>query len=296
MFIALEDGSLVPASDMVSATMRTDMIPVPVSLELVAQRTAKLEADLAAGKRLMLGTEAIPMVIVKSQVVKTQIIRDADTLGAIAVVAVLAGCESLIKPTPNAVILSGTSLAAAYRACGGRAPFGTDIPLPEFVCLKGGLPTAEIARRLQEEGAAIRYRGGKLHGVRLPDLFSGQPVATFDQSAVQWEDNDAVLNRQVVSVVSLAVDGVTVYGDPSGVRPVVYRGGLDSRRAKNMERVLVTRGRMLRPSNDRLQAGELIQVGDRRMVVLTAAHRIDTGALGGSSAMATKVWLAELLK
>lgn len=296
MFIALEDGNLIPASDLVSATMRTDLIPVPVSLELVAQRTAKLEADLAVGKRLMLGTDAIPMVIVKSQVVKTQIIRDADTLGAIAVVAVLAGCEALIKPSPKAIILSGTSLAAACRACGGRSPFGTDIPLPEFVCLKGGMPTAEIARRLQEEGAAIRYRGGKMHGVRLPDLFSGQPVATFDASAVQWEDNDAVVNRQVVSVVSLAVDGVTVYGDPSGVRPVVYRGGLDSRRAKNMERVLVTRGRMLRPSDDRLQAGELVQVGDRRLVILTAAHRIDTGALGGSSAMATKVWLAELLK
>lgn len=296
MFIALEDGNLIPASDLVSATMRTDLIPVPVSLELVAQRTAKLEADLAVGKRLMLGTDAIPMVIVKSQVVKTQIIRDADTLGAIAVVAVLAGCEALIKPSPKAIILSGTSLAAAYRACGGRSPFGTDIPLPEFVCLKGGMPTAEIARRLQEEGAAIRYRGGKMHGVRLPDLFSGQPVATFDPSAIQWEDNDAVVNRQVVSVVSLAVDGVTVNGDPSGIRPVVYRGGLDTRRARNMERVLVTRGRMLRPTDERLQAGELIQVGDRRMVVLTAAHRIDTGAMGGATATATKVWLAELLK
>lgn len=296
MFIALDDGSLIPASDLVSATMRTDLIPVPVSLEIVAQRTAKLEAALSEGKRLLLGTDAIPMVIVKRQVLKTQIIHDADTLGAIAVVAVLAGCESLIKPTPKAVILSGTSLAAAYRACGGRSPFGTDIPLPEFVCLKGGLPTAEIARRLQEEGAVIRFRHGKVHGVRLPELFSGQPVATFDPSAVQWEDNDVVLNRQVVSVVSLSSDGVTIHGDPSGVRPVVYRGGLDSRRAMNMERVLVTRGRMFRPSDDRLQAGELVQVGNRRLVVLTAAHRIDTGALGGSSAMATKVWLAELLK
>lgn len=296
MFIALADGTPIAASDLLSATLRTDLIPVPASLEMVTQRTDALEKALAEGGKLFVGGDSIPMTIIKRQVVKTQTIRDSDTIGAVAVVAVLSGCESLIKPTTKAVILSGSSAAGAYRSCGGKSAFGADIPFPEFVCLKGMTPTREIARRLQEEGAVARLKAGKIHAVRLPDLFTGKPVATLDPSAVQWLENESVLKGLVVSVVSLDADGITINGDSDGGRPVIYRGGLDSRRARNMSRVLVLRGTMMRPFDERLQAGELVAVGDRRLVVLTAAHRVDTGALGGATATATKVWLVEVVK
>lgn len=296
MLIALPNGTIISGSLLLSATLRTDLVPVPLSLEFVVQSLPELAKALRIGAELRLGEEGIPVTIVKVQPMRTQIIRDNAALGAIAVVAILSGCVQLIEPARRAVIQSDTSIAAAYRSCGAKVSFSADIPIPKFVCLVGHTPTVEIARGLQEEAAIVMLKNGKVEAVRLTDLMSGSTSWQFDPSAMQWIDSPAVEQRLVVSVVSLDNNGITINGDPTEGRPVIYLGGLDTRRAKNLERVLMTRAVMIRPLDYRMQAGDLVQAGDRKMVILTAAHRFDTGSMGGPTAMASKLWLAELLK
>lgn len=296
MLIALPDGRIIPGDQLLTATLRTDLVPVPLSLEFVVQSSPELGKALVQGAELRVGEEGFPVTIVKVQPMRTQIIRDNAALGAIAVVAILSGCVPLIQPAERAVIANETSVAGAYRAAGARIAFSRDIPMPRFVCLVGRTPTHELARRLQEEAAVVRFATGKLQALCLDELMTGQPVMRMDPSAVQWIESPQVERRLSVSVVSLDADGATVVGDPVDGRPVIYLGGLDTRRTANMARILVTRGILVRPLDFSLQAGTLLQVGERKVVILTAAHRVDTGAMGGATAMASKLWLAELLK
>ena len=296
MLIALPNGTMIPGNLLLSATLRTDLVPVPLSLEFVTQSAPELEKALVKGAELRIGEEMLPVTIIKVQTMRTQIVRDNAALGAIAVVAILSGCVPLIEPARRAVIQSDTSIAAAYRSCGAKVAFSADIPIPKFVCLVGHTPTVEIARGLQEEAAVVMLKKGKVQAIRLADLMSGSTSWQFDPSAMQWIDSPAAEQRLAVSVVSLDDDGVTVNGDPKEGRPVIYLGGLDTRRAKNLERVLMTRAVMIRPLDYRMQAGDMVQAGDRKMVILTAAHRFDTGAMGGATAMVSKLWLAEVSK
>lgn len=296
MLITLSDGTAIPGSMLISATLRADLVPVPVSLEMVVQTSPALVKALVRGADLYVGDERIPVTIIKVNTVKTQTVRDDAVLGAVAVVAILSGCLPMISPSRKAIIQADTSIQAAYRSCGAKAAFSADIPLPEFHCLNGQIPTAEVARRLQEESAVIRMSKGKLQAVRLPDLLTGPSLGTFDPSAIQWIDNQSVVDRLTASVVSLDFDGLTLNGDPTESRPLIYRGGLDTRRAKNMERVLITKAVMIRPLDMTMNAGSWLQSGDRKLVVLTAAHRFDPGSMGGSMVMISKLWLAEVSK
>jgi hypothetical protein len=296
MIIIFGDKTPISAADMISMTYRTDLIPVPANLELTTQSSADLTKRLIEGAKLFVGMNSIPMTIVKVQSYRSQTIRDGRAIGGINVVAVLTGCEALIKSTPKAIILKNTSLSEAYRACGATITFAQDIPLPAFTCLKGQKPTEEIARRMQSEGAFVHFNGSKIEVIRLSSLISADVMAHFDPSAVQFVDNPHVVNQQVPAAISVQSNAQIIAPSQQDNRPIVYRGRKDERELLNLERVLVTKAVLMRPLDERLKAGNSIAVGDRKMVILTSVHRCDTGALGGNSAMASKAWLAELLQ
>jgi hypothetical protein len=296
MLIHLPDYTTLSYSDLISATLRTDLVPVPVTLELTVNGTPNTKKQLVEGAELQVGESNLKVTLVKVQTLRTQIIKDNQTISGIAVVGILSGCLALIKPAPKAVILNDTTMAEAYRACGCKLPFGQDIPIPMFFCPKGQLPTLEIAKCLQEEAAVIRFHHGKLQAVRLDELFKQVAIAKYDASAFQRLHNPLVEQRATPAFISVNDDGSTIEGETGESKPILFRGGLTTRQAKNLEKVLITRGTIQRPLDNKLQAGQMIQVGDNQLTVLTAAHRTDTGALGGSTAMVTKAWLAEVAK
>lgn len=296
MLITFEDHSIISASDMLNMVYRTDLIPVPANLELITQSTAELNKRLIVGAKLFVGSNGIPMTIVKVQSYRSQTIRDGRAIGGIAVVAVLSGCELLIRSATKAIILKDTTVAEAYRACGATISFGSNMALSAFTCLKGQKPTEEIARRLQSEGACVKLNGQSIDAVRLSALMSSKPVANYDASAVQWIENPHVVNQSVPAVISTLPNAEIIAPSEKDNRPIVYRGRKDERELLNLEKVLVTRATMLRPIDEKFKAGNCIIVGDKALVVLTAAHRIDTGAMGGNSVMSSKAWLAELHK
>lgn len=295
MRITFEDGASVASQDLLSVRLRTDLVPVPVSLELVVQRNAELASRLVDQAKLWLGD--MPLTIVKTEDYRSQLLRDGMAIGGIKVIAVLQGCESLLYPASRAVILSATSFAEVYRACGATVTFAEDVPLPDFVCLKGQIPTMGIARCLQQEAACLRYTEQGLSVVRLSQLFQGEPIAAFDPSDVTWISNQAVVSASIPKTVSIASDGSSVVqADGNDSRSVIYRARLDHRQIQNLRTVLVTHATLQRPLNPDWQSGRWVQVGDRRLVILTALQRIDTAAMGGNAVFASKLWLAGMVE
>lgn len=296
MLIRLPNNSTLSLSELLSATLRTDLVPVPATLEITVNGTPEMVKAMVQGTDLVVGESSIKITLVKVQSLRTQMIQGDRAVGGIACVGILTGCLPLIEPLTNAVILFNTTVAEAYRACGCKVAFSKDLPLSKFVCLKGQTPTFEIARRLQEEAAVIRLKDGKLQAIRLDELMKEPAIATYDASAMQRLENPMVESRSLVSFLSVNDDGESIEGDLRDSRPVMFKGGLDSRQLKNLEKVLITRGVVQRPLDNKLQAGQIIKVGDTKLTVLTGAHRVDTGALGGATAMVTKAWLAEVAK
>lgn len=296
MIIVIGDtGKLIPTSELISATYRTDLVPVPATLELTVRNHPDLVDALVEGAELLVGDLSIPLTIIKVQPLQTQTIKDDRRVGGIALVAVLSGCQGLIEPMNKAVILEQTTFLSAFRSCGGRMGSSDDLPLPYFVCLKGGVPTIEIAKRCQQEAAVVRLSGKRLAVSKITDLLNAPVVEKYDPSAVTWLKNQMIQNLHVPSFVSIDPDGSTVYGtDTTQSRPVDYRPRMTQRQLKNLEKVLIHRGTMTRPLNMERQAGDVILVGTEKLLILTAAHRFDSGALGGNSVMASRFWLSSL--
>ncbi|MNG53791.1 hypothetical protein D3C78_54470 [compost metagenome] len=164
-------NKLISASELMLATLRSDLVPVPLSFEFSVKSNRELEEQLKEGAEILVGNISQPFVIVLVQPVKSQTVKDDRRIGAISCIAVLSGCQKLIVNSDKAVIQSETSFNSAIRACGARnIRLGDDLPLPEFICLKGRLPTARLALYLQQEAAVICFiysRKRRLSALRI---------------------------------------------------------------------------------------------------------------------------------
>jgi len=289
-------GLVVSGRELISATLRSDLVPIPVTLEFNVLRSSQWDKELIVGADLTVGDPFLTMTIVKTQPLNTQTIRDSERLGGIACVAVLKGFEKLLDKIDHAVIIENTTFGSALRACGVKVVVRNDIPLPYFVCLKGQFASEEIAKRLQEEAAAIVCSpAGEISFVKLDQLMAKAPVAMYDESAIAWVNSPKVVAMSVPSYYSIDNDGTTVNNTtPTKNRPLIYKAKLSTRQLKNMEKVLIHRGTMIRPLDSKLFSGNIIQIGSKNYVILTGAMRVDTGSLGGSTATVSKVWLSSL--
>lgn len=289
-----ETGQVIGFDKLAKVNFRTDLIPVPANLEMVVKADAELEKRLKENAVIQVGDEQVRLTIIKVLHANTQTVIEDKRFKAISVIAVLAGCESLIDPLSKAVILPNASFASAYRACGCKLTFNKDIPIASFASAYGSIPTIEIATCLQEESAVIQFDGKKLNAHRLSELLAKDPVMLLDNGAISWINNTKVEQKQNPNYISVGEDGKTVEGVKRSNAPVKYYADTDARRLKNLTKVLITRGTVTRTMDLSIFAGDVVQVDDKKYLVLTASHLFNTGALGGGSAAASRFWLASL--
>lgn len=292
MNIQLEDGSNIGGGDLISAIYRTDLVPVPVTLELVVKADDRLR-DLLASERELITPKGVRLEIVKSQVINEQSIKAGRRIGAIHVIAVLAGCAPLLGVTKKAVSLNNTSFNEVYRALGAKVRIKRDIKLARFICLNGQLPTAAIALALQKEAAVVRFDDTGISVIRLNEIMDGE-ATLFDKSAVQWINNPNEIKHGNINYLSIDDDGSTILGNAKAERSIQYYPRADTRELQNLRRILITKAKISRQLDEKLEAGHLLIVDDQRLVALTAAHYFESGALGGRSVLATTAWLAQV--
>ncbi|WP_227675307.1 hypothetical protein [Psychrobacter sp. H7-1] len=269
---------------------------MPVSLEMVVKATDELKELLKIGDKLIVG-DGISLTIVKSQHINMQAVKAGKRVGGLIIIAVLSGCEPLLSVASRATSLNDTSFNEVYRVLGAKIRLKSDIKLNQFICLKGQLPTKRIAIALQKEAAVPVYRDGGVSVVRINDLFKGESLI-YDRSALQWIDNPHVLSHGNTNFLSIDDNDSDILGSPLNNKQVGYYPRADARELQNLRRILVTKAKMVRQLDDQITAGRLITIDDGfsqdSLVVLTSAHRYDTGALGGRPIMATQAWLSQL--
>lgn len=292
MKLYLEDNSAIGGSNLLSALYRTDLVPVPVSLELTVKADDHLSEMLAVGKTLTTTQDTV-LEIVKSQVINTQSVKDGKRLSALYVIAVLSGCAPLLSVASRATSLIDTSFNEVYRALGAKLRIKDDIKLNRFICLKGQLPTARIADALQKEAAVACFRDNRVSVMRLNDLLN-QDAVVYDKSTVQFIDHPTAIHHSNTNYMSIDDDGTNIIGTAQAERSIDYYPRADARELQNLRRILVTKATITRQLDDKLNAGNAILVDEQKYIVLTSAHRFDTGALGGAAVTATRAWLAQI--
>ena len=53
---------------------------------------------------------------------------------------------------------------------------------------------------------------------------------------------------------------------------------------------------ILRPYDEKMVAGQILEISEKKYVILTVAHRFVSGAFGGQPVMASKAWLSALVR
>jgi hypothetical protein len=291
MFIQLSDDTLLPSSHLLSAILRTDLVPVPVSLELEVRHDDELAKQLAEGQKIFVTGKAIELQIIKSHIKQSPQIPDR---GMIQVTAVLSSCVAIGYRRQKAVILKSNSLGAIYKACGAKVSIKNDFTVPLFVSFLGQVPSEMIAKVLQEEAAVVRLSGKQLDCVRLADLLKQPPKLSLPQGFGEQIASGFLERHLVPSFYSTGDNRAVIKGNTKKVRAIQYTPRHSERAANNMTSALITKQVLNLSYNDDYQAGDVFNIGNTPMAIITAAHVYETENEGGGGNQYTRLWLGEL--
>lgn len=287
---------MVGFDPLVTAVLRSDCIPVPLTLGFQILLNSDQRSQFVENAVVYLGDNYISMKIIKAVVMPSSIVRDDERLTLGSFIAVLEGCEKLIKPVTSATYLENTSINSILKASGLKnGVTKDDVAVLKYFVPLGETPTFIIAAKLAEE-AAVMYANqqGRITVTRLNNLMNEGPKLKVDQTEVNWIGNTSALLHSTPNFITLNADGSTIEGDIQSGKAAKFIPSSDARRFKNMSTMLVTKGMFMRAMSPNIGAGDIIEINQRKYFILTAAHRFDTGALGGSIVSASKFWFAEV--
>lgn len=297
MILTFADGKQIRGDLIKSATLRSDLAPIPLTLEAEIRAGEEgMDKLLAEGKTLIVrGSDT--MRIIKSIRVAGRSVQGKRNMEAYRIVALLDACQGAAYVRQRAIIKENASLAAIYRAAGATIKgVDADFPVPRFCCPVGDTPTFHIARVLQEEGGAVRWKNGKLQFVRLGDLFKQTAVLTLPDNAGENLESGFLERHTVPSFFSLAASGAALFGNRDKARAVRFSPFKDAQRLRNMTRCLVQRKVSRINLASQIAAGDLIAyAGGAKLTVITAAHVFGSGTDdGGAQEAYTRLWVGSL--
>lgn len=292
MLIRPASGGAGLGADVVTrVVLRTDMTPIPATVEIEVRRGIHSERILAEGQKVLVGGMPSEFVIVKSQQVAGNAPPQGDQpTSGMKVIGMLASCEAIARRLQRSVIRENAPLGEIYRACGAQVRIGSDFNVPRFACYVGMTPSFEVAKILQEEAGAIVYDNGAITYRRLGELVAQKASLTVPEEATEVLASEFLERHAVPFAFSTDQTGVIVSGRKEASRGVHYQPRADQRIVNNLGQVLLQRRKMKTALTPGLFAGARIDVGGHRMVAITVAHVVDS--MGGDQY--TQVWLGEL--
>lgn len=278
-----------------SAVLRSDLSPIPVTLEAVIRVDDDLVRSLAEGQTIEVGGDK--MYIVKSHLANNHNSQGEHEYKAVQITAYLDNVHQTSFVLRNAILKENSTLQQIYKATGATLQaIDNDIQVKKFYCYAGNYPTLDIAMTLQCEGGVVRWKKGKMEFKRVQDLFKQKGSITLADNSMTDLDSGFLERHTIPSYYSIAPDGSFVYGNKNKTRSAVFVPDKDERQLQNMSRVLINRKTAKIGFDTRLCAGDLIDVqGGKPLVIITAAHVFQTGTDDGSSgSQFTKLWLGDI--
>lgn len=273
MIIELENQQIVVGSEIVEACFRTSLEPVPVSFECDIKLSEDYAPYLLEGKVLLVGKYKTPLKIVFVE----DKIAPAYQRGVITirkVIALHANSASIANSLSKAVIREQVSLSEIYRSCGGKSVIEKDFTVPRFYAYKGSVPSREIALVCQEQGGVVRWLpdGNKLSFFRIYDLFNQEPKATKPQMVDTTFKSGLIVSQEVSQYISLDKQGNFISSSTENTRATVFSPNKTQNQLNLMASVLLNAKEMTCDFEPDVNAGDVIELGGVKMVVITAAH------------------------
>lgn len=298
MLILLENGKQIRGDLIQKAIIRSDLAPVPMSLEVTVKAGEEnFDKWLQEGKTLTATGNVFQ--IIKSSYAEDRNSGAGERKNAVfEVIALLQACADIAYVRKTAVIKENTSILQIYRSLGAKLKaVENDVPIERFSNFAGDTSSFLINRVLQEQGGVVRWKNSKMEFIRIRDLFKQKPALTLPENASDRVETEFLERHEVPWYFSLSPDGNFIHGDRAKARTVEYTPFKNQQQLINMSRCLVRRKVMNIKLNQKIGAGDLIQFSNgEKLAVMTAAHSFKNGADGENSAETiTRLWLGEQL-
>lgn len=289
-----EGGDMVPTDVVLAWRNRSDLAPVPRTLEFTVKLIDGVKERVKAGASVWSGRENLEYLIVKTD--RGQPlgqVQGANQQQAMKVTALLRNCAAIASARSMAVIQENTTFGAAYRACGAYAQVENDFAVPRFSCFKGKIPSFPLVQILQEEGAALIMRKNRIGAMRLADMAKQVPVDSIGQiDSTAKIESDYLQLQEIPSYYSTNVNAGLVNGPSNQVRAIDYRPRADVRRLRNASSVLVRANTVDSTICQQILAGDVLQVAGENLIVITALHAMEN--LEGAQESRSRLWLGRL--
>ncbi|ABO60610.1 hypothetical protein LA345_38985 (plasmid) [Burkholderia vietnamiensis] len=274
----------------ISADLRYDLAPIPLTFEANIRLTQQTAADYRDGS--VIKVNEIPFRIVKAVPTRNVAVQGKEPLSAVHITAFPDSVVEVARPRRTAVIFQNASLSGIYRACGASAPLVGDFAISRYACFVGNVPTFGIARVLQEESAVVMWRKAKLQAMNLRDLMAQTPIDKLDIDGAEDVKSDFLESDEVPVYVSVGPNGKFLSGARrNDTQSVAFSPRKDARSLNFMGRVLVRRKVITTKANPAVRAGDVANISGTPLVVMTAAHHMQNGTDGGGTEQYTRLWL-----
>lgn len=288
-------GKEVRSDFVLKLVQRTDLAPIPCTLEATLRWDADIAELLVEGAEIGAGYPQTNYEAVKvERRFSAEGQQNGRPLATIEVTAFLAGATPITYRLGRAVVKEKATLAAIYAACGARVPFGADFSADRFSCFIGQTPSFAIAQLMQEEAGAIYWNGRALAFARLSDMMRQEPLAEVSPEEARVIESEFLERHEVPWFYSVAADGSILTGNRAVARASAYSPRKSIRELRNMTRCLVRRRVLTSLYQTQYNAGGIIQVGKVPHAIITAAHVLKTGTDGDAQNTYSKYWLGIL--
>lgn len=290
-----EDGDMLPTDVVISWRLRSDLAPVPRTLEFTVKLIDGVEAKLKEGASIWAGRENLRFLIVKTDRAQPLgQVQGTSQQQSMKITALLYSCAAIASARSQAVVLENTTFGNAFRACGAYAQVDNDFVVPRFTCFRGKIPSYPLVQILQEEGAALVLRGGRISAMRLADMGKQVPVDNIGQIDSSAKISSEYLQLQDVPTYYSTNDNAAMVVGPSNqTRILEYMPRTDGRRLRNASSVLVRSKSVDSNICQHIQAGDVLQVSGENLIVITALHAFEN--LEGAQESRSRLWLGSLV-
>lgn len=297
MILVMANGNQIRGDLIQQATLRSSLLPIPLTLEVNLRVDDSIQAQLKQGKMLTLASGE-QMQIIDSRFARSQVVQDEKQQSVMTVTAILDAVAPMSFVRRTAILDENTTLVAAYRAAGCKLKrVEGDIIATRFSVFAGQASTVGVAHVLQEEAACVMWRSGKLVFSRLDDLLEHDPIISLPGTGSEDAQNGFQQRHEVPWFWSTGPDGAPVYGNRDKDRVSVWVPKKDARQLRNMSKCLIHRKEQKVYYNAQICAGDAVAYAGRKkpLIVITAAHVFQGGADGsGGNNQFTKLWLGSL--
>lgn len=296
MNVYLSEGGkdLLRGDLVVRWVLRSDLAPVPRTVELSVRVKDGIEAKLKEGGFFWTGREMLKYRIIKAERPNSSgLVQGDEQVAVLSVTAILDSCHRIAFRRNRAVVRDSARFSELYRACGAEVPVANDFTVSRFACYVGQVPSFHLAQTLQEEGGALVLREGKIAFVRTDDLLKQAAKTGIAQTDSSDMMQSGFLERhEIPAYFSVAPDGSFVRDTSTDNRALEYLPRMDARRLRNLSRVLVTRRIVRSTMAAEVVAGDCLEVAGKKMVVITGAHVYEQNE--GQTESYSKLWVGDL--